>query len=176
MIMSDLCRALLLLAFLAVQSENELWIIYVIATLESAISQFFVLAENAFLRRLVYSADLVQANSLNSLGQSLARLVAPTLGGALYASLGLPSVVIFDSASFLVSALLLAMIIESPAATGAPNLRITTTSPGAPAQRLISWREWLEGLSLVRHAPILSGIFLVWAIGMTVSNNVLLQR
>ncbi len=74
------------------------------------IAQFFTPAKNAVLPLLVGESDLVAANALNSLSENLTRLTAPALGGALFGLLGLASVVWIDSASFLVSGVLIALI------------------------------------------------------------------
>src|SRR5262249_28234071 len=92
MIVADLLRGALLLAMLAVHSLDELWIVYIVAALQSIIAQFFIPAKNALIPRLVAPADLVDASALNSIGDNVARLTAPAIGGALLAWLGLSSV------------------------------------------------------------------------------------
>ena len=67
-------------------------------------------AENAFLPRLVPETELVQANALNALNNSLARLIGPALGGILYLGGGLMLVTVADAATFVGAALLLALV------------------------------------------------------------------
>ncbi len=161
MIAADLLRAVLVLALLGVRSVDELWLVYLVGLLQAALSQFFVPAKNAIVPNLVSADDLVPANSLNSLGESVARLLAPPLGGALFAWLGLPSSVIFDSASFLFSALLLALIsmpsVARPAVQAANNLAHIWVS---------FWREWIDGLRVMSRDRTISILFLVMAIAM----------
>ncbi len=67
MIVADLTRALILLPLLLVHSHEWLWVIYVVAFLESVISQFFAPAKGAIIPRLVSEKDLMAANSLNAM-------------------------------------------------------------------------------------------------------------
>lgn len=155
MMASDLLRAALLLPLLLVRSPDRAWIVYVVAFAEASVSQFFLPAEGALLPRLVGEGDaLLAANALNSLSQNLTQLVGPALGGLLYGALGLTSVVAFDAASFLVSALLIALIATPRSATA-------DTGGAQPAAGLAVWREWREGLRLVRQDRILATLFLV---------------
>ncbi len=152
MIVADLSRAVLLLVLLTVHSAHWLWVIYLVAFLQATIAQFFTPAKNAVLPLLVRDADLVHANALNSLTESLTRLTAPALGGALFGLLGLASVVWLDSASFLASGLLIALIVLPR------NERThddTTRSTSAAAL----WSEWRAGMGLMRRDPVITAIF-----------------
>src|SRR5205085_9861204 len=110
MIAADLMRAALLLLLLAVRSPEWLWAIYLVVFVQSSVGQFFNPAKGALIPQLVDEQQLMPANSLNSLGIELTRLVGAPLGGALMALLGLPSVVVLDCVSFVVSALLIGLI------------------------------------------------------------------
>src|SRR5919202_4335568 len=134
MIAADLARAAVLLLLLLVRSPGQVWLVYVAAFLEAAISHFFSPAKNALLPRLVGEEQLVPANSLNSLSESLTRLVGPALGGVLFSALGIGPVVAIDSASFLVSGLLITLLVL-PAAQAAP------TGQGDPAAGLAAVRR-----------------------------------
>lgn len=161
MIVSDLVRAALLLPLLAVRSFSDLWIVYLVALVQATVSQFFVPAENALLPRLVSTDHLVTANSLNSLGQQVARLLAPPLGGVFMASLGLHSVVWFDSATFLLSAILIALI------TFSPKQKTDLERPrGVSPVWFAFWREWRAGLAVVQHDALINTLFATSAICM----------
>ncbi|MGI8855933.1 MAG: MFS transporter [Thermomicrobiales bacterium] len=152
MIAADLSRAALILALLTVHSAGWLWLIYLVAFLQAVIAQFFTPAKNAVLPLLVSESDLVAANALNSLSESLTRLTAPALGGALFGLLGLVSVVWVDSASFLVSGVLIALIIFPSRAVA---VEVTSRSR--------SWvavvHEWRDGIRLMRNDPTITAIF-----------------
>ncbi len=160
MIVADLARAALLLLLLAADTRDRLWIIYAVACAESALSQFFTPAAGALLPRLVEDRALVAANSLGALSGNLTQLVAPSLGGAVLGLLGLPSVVLADSASYLVSGLLVALIrpprdATTPAGQG--------SHPDAAASWARAWREWRDGLRVIRRDRVLATLFLVKA-------------
>ncbi len=145
MIASDLLRAGVLLFLLLVRSRDLVWIIYVVAFTEQLISLFFIPAKGAIIPNLVEEQHLMAANSLNSTSDAITRLVGPPLGGALLALLGLSSTVFIDSASYLVSAVMI--------------LGMLATLAGV-------WHEWLDGLRLVIHERILLTLFVAGAIIM----------
>src|SRR5215211_2217431 len=97
LVAGNLLLAVATLPLIAARDEAWLWVVYPSAFLLSTLEQFTDPAENAFLPRLVRAEDLVAANSLNALNNSLARLGGPALGGALYASLGLAGAVTADA-------------------------------------------------------------------------------
>src|SRR5205807_160246 len=94
MVIANGLLALSLLPLLAVHSASEVWIVYLVALVESTVAQFFRPAEAALLPNLVGEQDLVPANSLNALNGNLARLVGPPVGGAVAALFGLAGVTI----------------------------------------------------------------------------------
>ena len=153
MVVSDLGRAGLLLLLLLVRSPNELWLVYVVAFLQSVISLFFAPALSAATPALVDEQHLVAANSLHSLSESLMRFIGPPLGGALLALVGLTGVVLVDSVSFLLSASLILLI-------AIPRQRLDDQrGDGSGARWVRVWREWLDGLRLVRERPALTALF-----------------
>jgi MFS family permease len=119
MIIADFARALLLLLLLTVHTRADLPRVYIVAFLLAAIAQLFAPAKGALIPRLVGTAHLVRANALNALGDSIPRLVGPALGGALFAGLGLPGVLLTDSASFLLTGVLVLFIAGRSGMSGA---------------------------------------------------------
>ena len=156
MVVADLLRAVLLLLLLAFRSRDWLWVVYVVAFVESAVGQFFGPAKGALIPRLAGESHLVAANSLNALSDNLARLLGPSLGGTLMALMGLPSVVLLDSASYLLSGILIALIAAPPAPQAPPD---PATEPARNWARV--WREWREGLEVVRREQVIAAIFVV---------------
>lgn len=169
MYIADLLQALALLPLLLVHSSHLVWIIYVFAFVESCISQFFIPAKGAIIPHLVDEEHLVAANSLNSSSEQLTRLVGPVIGGALFALLGINGVALADSASFLISAVMIMLIVlprprtqeEAPSITGslAPSTSAAITFEAV-------WREWLEGLALVRKERLIVAIFAAMGVAM----------
>ncbi len=163
MIVTDLSRAGLLLFLLLVRSRADLWIVYVIACVEMLISLFFDPAKSALIPRLVAQEDLMAANSLDALSTGITTLIGPSVGGVLVGLLGLTGVVIVDSASYIISGALISLIMlpaprEDEHQSGKP--RIEQAVPQA------IWREWVDGLMLVRRERALSTVFIVTAIAM----------
>ena len=163
MIVADLLRAALLLLLLVVRSPEWLWVIYLVVFVQSSVGQFFNPAKGALIPQLVDEPLLMPANSLNSLGVELTRLIGAPLGGALMALLGLPSVVVVDCVSFVLSALLIGLIAaprsEHATPAAAPDI-------GIPALFAGVWRDLVEGLRLVRGTRWLAGLFLAMGVLM----------
>src|SRR5262245_872585 len=159
MVIANLLLALGLLPLLAVQSVEQLWIVYIVAFVESALGQFFRPAENALLPQLVGEEQLIAANSLNTLNNNLARLAGPALGGIIAGLVGLSGVVLLDMASFLIAGALIALISGAP--TRASQTAVASDAVGA---WVAVWREWLAGLRLVRHERPILVIFVMLAI------------
>lgn len=158
MIASDLLRAVLLLLLLLVHSSSLLWLIYVVSFVQTTVAQFFEPASSAFIPSLVDEERLVAANSLASFNDAVTRLIGPPLGGALFALVGLVSVIWIDSATFVFSALMV-LLIRLPKKLEQQNTEANQTGTNL-------WHEWLEGVRLVSRDRIIAGIFLVMGIMM----------
>jgi MFS family permease len=154
MIAADLSRAVLLLLLFTVRSSEWLWLIYAVAIVESSISQFFIPAKSAIIPNIVGEQNLVAANSLDGLSDAVTRLLGPTLGGVLFGLVGLIGVVTLDSASYLLSALLL-LLIAMPKGQVPPE-RVEASKR---VDWLKLWHEWMDGLRLVKNDRLLSTIF-----------------
>lgn len=157
MIVADITRALLLLPLVTIHSRDWFWVVYVVAFGEATLSQFFDPAGNSLVPRLVGESSLTAANSLNALTGALTRLLAPALGGTLLAVLGLTSVVLTDSASYLVSATLMCLI-------RIPRSRASPPTPAGDANITVRhsiWRDWREGAQTVCEEPTLRALFLI---------------
>jgi MFS family permease len=160
MIVADVLRAVIVLLLLVVRSPEWLWLIYLSSFAEALVSQFFVPAKTAIIPRLVSEKDLLTANSLNAFSDAITRLLGAALGGVLMSWLGLQSVILLDSASFLVSGILIVLIVL-PAA--APLPPAPTHKPGG-ARGLAVWKEWLDGLRLVKQERLIASLFVVMGV------------
>jgi Na+/melibiose symporter-like transporter len=161
MAITDLLLALCLLPLLLVHDAQRLWIVYLVQFAESSIVQFFRPAEGAILPRLVGDAQLMAANSMTATSDNLARLIGPPIGGFIFAFLGLNGVVLIDSASFLLAAVMIGSIRANTRPERAADAATTKTPSAA---WLAVWREWLEGLRLVPSNRIIVVLFLFTAI------------
>jgi MFS family permease len=82
MIVADLIRGLLVLIMLSVHSAQQIWIYYLVGFLLACTSQFFFPARNAVLPLIVKDADdLLAANTLMQIVQTVGFLVGPALAG-----------------------------------------------------------------------------------------------
>lgn len=149
-------RALCLLPLVLVNSADMVWLVYVVSLFTNTARQFSTPAENALLPRLVGEENLVPANALNSLNNNLARLAGPALGGVLFATLGFSASVLVDIATFLVAGVLTALI-AAPASVTKAAVTEGAASPNA-------WREWVDGLRVVRHNRTVGALFTVLCI------------
>jgi len=162
MITVNLLQALSLLPLLFAD-QLGLWVIYAVLVLESSISQLFHPAQVALMPSLLRGGEeeeLLTANSLSGVGRHLARLIGPAIGGVVVAAGGLGAVAVVDSASFVASAGLLALIRARP--------RAPRPTDSLEHAALSAWgrlvHEWREGLRVVWHQPVLRALLVFFAI------------
>jgi Na+/melibiose symporter-like transporter len=159
MIVADLLLAAGLLPLLLVHGAGQVWIILAVLFWESIAAQFFTPAEQAMLPGLVRDDELVTANAVGGQIQNLARLVGSGLGGVIAATGGITALALADTASFLVSAALIALIktIGLNAAQGPARRPPARSDRGrSPRRRVAALRaELAEGLGWsLRHRTL----------------------
>ncbi len=110
MIAADLLLAAGLLPLLLVRGAAQIWIVFAVMFWEGSVQQFFSPAEQAMVPRLVPDDELLTANAVNGQVSNVSRLAGAALGGILAAAGGIVAVTLIDAASFLVSAVLLALV------------------------------------------------------------------
>lgn len=157
MIRVDVVRAVVLLPMLLV-SKDTIWIVYVVAIIESILAQVFFPASSALVPALVPKDQLPAANAAMSSGFSTAQLMGPPLGGLLLGVFGLPAIILADSLSFALSALGLAAIRTSATATVAPAMSRFTT-------------ELREGLHLIGRSGRLIGLMVLMGL-LSIGNGI----
>lgn len=153
LVVANMLQALVVASLLLV-SEGWLWVVYVVAALQSTAAAFSQPAEAALLPTLVTDDQLVQANALNALNNRLGRFVGVPLGAALLSWWGLDVVVVVDALTFLGAATLIAPI-ATPARAADPDV-----VPEEPH----FWREWSGGLQVVRHDRTIAVLFVVFGL------------
>lgn len=161
MVIADLLRAACILPLFAVSTPDLLWLLYLVRVSSGILGLIFDPAENALLPKLVGEDQLISANALNALNDNLGRLVGPAVGGVLYATGGIGSIVVVDAVSFLGSAALIAAI-RANARVEAEQA--ANDKPMSPLMRLM--RELREGLTLVGQNAVISSILISLGIGM----------
>jgi MFS family permease len=149
--------ALGLMPLLVIHSATQVWIVYVVAALESVLTQFLS-AETALLPHLVGEEHLIEANALGAFSTNSARLIGPTLGGLVVAITSLPGVALLDALTFVIAALC------------ASALHVDARPPRGDAlkqpanHRRGVWNDWWEGLRLIPRYRSILGFFLVMSI------------
>ena len=140
---------------------HGVWLVYVVAFTQACLSCFVDPAENALLPTLTRGENLAAANALNALNNNLGRLSGPALGGLLMGALGLQAVVVFDAATFLAASFLIAWLVVPGSAQAA---RAKKEMPELVVGLGSVWREWLEGLRVVKRERVVSVLFLYIAV------------
>lgn len=168
MIGADLLRAALLPLLLLATQDGLLWVAYVVAALQGTLSVVFGPARTALVPRLVGEDQLIAANSADSLGDTLASLIGPAVGGVLLGLTGLAGVVLLDALSFLVSGLCLACIVPPKdwqnvvhRETEQGHVRLSLST-----RMMRFWQEWFVGLHYLRQSRVLMLLFVVTGIVM----------
>lgn len=167
MVIINLLLAVSILPLLFVQSADWLWLIFIVRLVQSTLNQFFTPAEGAMLPQLVDEEFRVPANALNSLNNSLARLIGPALGGVVAAAVGLGGVVLVDVFTYLVAAILLMLITVTSKPAPSPENEVTVSGALAKVKA-----EWLDGLRFIQSRPIVRLLFLCIAI-MSIGEGVI---
>jgi MFS family permease len=163
MVWANLLQAGLMLGLAAVGAGGPLWPVYLLVLGEATLAQFFTPAENALLPSLVGEERLPTANALNSLNDNLARVAGPAVGGVLAARFGLTGAALADALSFLLAAGLIGLIAPARVPKVAASGRGARS--GAEAARDV-WREWAQGLRVVRGSPVLRAVFIVMGVSL----------
>jgi len=111
MLASDALRAVVVLGFIAVGSADHLWLLYLLAFVQSSVGTFFTPARGAILPRVVPGNGLLAANSLSQATRVVSGIVGAALAGLIVGVAGTfwPAFVL-DSASFAVSFLLISRL------------------------------------------------------------------
>ena len=165
MLASDLLRAATVLGFALVGSADMLWLLLILAFVQSSIGTFFTPARGAVLPKVVPQQGLLAANSIAQATRVVAGIVGAGLGGLLIGLIGVywPAFVI-DSLSFLASFVL---ILGLPAAVGriSPASGTQATGPAEAATPGIGASLKL-GLARVAHSRLLTTTIVSLAVVM----------
>ncbi len=162
LIISDTGSALitLLVFFLLAGASLEVWMIYLVAALNSVLGAFQEPAYTASITMLVPKKDLARASGLSSMGQALEALLTPLLAGFLFVAIGLRGIIMIDFVTyfFAIAALLFIPIPQ-------PELREDTqeqavNEEAGKGSRFQFWRDAVFGWHYLRQR---SGLFsLLW--------------
>ena len=142
MIFADVARGFIALSFLLVKSPDDFWILYVGGFALSAVSAIFAPAKDASLPQIVQPDQLILANSLSQSGYIIATTLGGALAGILIGALNTATpAIVFDAASFFISAAFIATV---------HLLHVQRHAERYPSLRQV-WHELVEGLGYVAH-------------------------
>lgn len=149
-IRSGLVWGILIIPFLAVPVSIQLGLLYTLSFAAAAVKQFFVPAKIATIPETVEEHELMTANSLDQSTMTLVGFFGFFTAGLMVEWAGSQTAFVMDGATFLLSALFIALM-RLPAAEAAAN--------AAPKEGLRA--SIGAGFSQVRAVPILKGTLLL---------------
>jgi MFS family permease len=168
MIAADIARFFIVGGMLFAQSEDRIWLVYLLMFLETVMWGFFEPGRSSLMPNLCGSdREVLVANALGSTTWAVNFFLGSALGGLVAASFGRNAVFTINALTFLVSAWLLTRIDHQ-------ETHVDTTRP-------LRWRELfdfsplIEGWRYVRQHPRLQPILLIkGGVGLIGANWVLL--
>jgi len=125
MIACDLARAVLVLGFLLVRTDEQVWLAYGLLALTAVFAAAFEPASMAAMPNLVDGRDLSIANALSGSLWGTMLAVGGALGGVVAGVFGTDTSIVIDSVSFALSAVLIMRIRVSFAEAREPAERPT---------------------------------------------------
>ena len=148
LVVANIAQAVLLLPLLAVGGTGQLWLIYLVSAVQSAVATVSSPAQNALIPSLVTPDELVRTNTVVTTAGDLAKFIGAAAGGIVLGAVGLNGVVLVDALTFVASALLLAVRFPDVAAA----------TPGVDDGKG-RFQRWREGLALVRRTSDVRNCF-----------------
>lgn len=142
LIASDLLRVVVVLGFLLVRTESDIWLLYALTVLQLSISAFFEPTRAAILPGIVKYEELVTANALASITWSTMLALGAALGGLATAALGITSAFIIDAGTFLLSAWFITRLSAD-----------VSTLPAAEHTAATGWQTFVDGLRYLWQRP-----------------------
>ncbi|MER6947123.1 MFS transporter [Nonomuraea sp. NPDC000554] len=127
---------------------RQLWPIYLVALLLAAVDPLYQPAFRAMVPSLVRPERLPQANARIHIGEHAVNMAGPVAGGALVVAFGYQVAVYADAGTFLLSALLIALIGRFRRQEGGPSGRVQDESG---ARRASVGADIGEGLRFLLH-------------------------
>jgi MFS family permease len=164
MVLTDVARAAVVASvpLAAAVGMLSVWWIYAVLFVSTTLTIAFTAAEFAAIPALVSRDDLVTANGRIAASFSAASMIGPPVAGAALAVVSLPALVALDAASFLVSAVSVALIRR--------ELHARRERPATGIRADI-----VEGLRYVLGHPVLRNISAMMALVNFVSTTVYAQ-
>ncbi|MCK4838052.1 MAG: MFS transporter [Desulfobulbaceae bacterium] len=161
LITSDLLRVLIVLAFLLVNSAEQVWLVYLLAFIQESVWTFHDPARRATVPNICRPEELNVANALGGATWSIMLAFGSAAGGFVTAIFNWQTAIVFDALTFIISAAIMATI-------SLPQLPKEPTT-----NKKTGWREYtglndiVEGYRYVAAHRDVAALLLVksgWAI------------
>ncbi len=150
MIATDILRGLAVLALVLVRRADQLYILYLVTFIGSAMGVFFAPARNAVIPNIVPERLLLAANALIQSSQVIAMILGASIAGFIVDWLGVGFAFVFDSLTFFVSAIaIFAMHVPRT------NFARQRGDVGE------IWDQLKEGLYFIRRNPFLTHVMVI---------------
>jgi MFS family permease len=162
LILSDIVRSGIVLAFLLVRGPEHLWLIYALSILQFSLSALFEPGRSAIIPSLVSSEDLVKANLLGSVTWSVMLAAGAWAGGFVADKFGNSTAFIIDAFTFILSALFIA------------SIRWVPIPDSEKHEHHKSELGFMDGLRYVMRHPATAAVLLVKAGGSVGSIDTLM--
>ena len=181
MIGADLVRGFLVLGYLFVEDLNQVWIYIAISVCLSTVSTFFFPARTAMLPVILGRDQLLSANALAQLTQTLSFVVGAAAAGVLVGVFDHTSpAFLIDSLTFFVSAAFISRI-RTSGRVPSNNLTVPPIDSHPSESRINAiamsvksmWQELLTGLRYVFTDQVMRGVlisFLALMLGLGAAN------
>ena len=169
MIVTDLLRVLVALAFLLVDGPEDLWLAYLATAALSVFGAFFDAAKNAAVPNITGEQDLLAGNALMFSSRFLFMSLGAALGGWTAAHAGYKAAFVINAISFIASAYSVWLVPEKEmqqAPNGVEKVQKRKVYAGY-------WTDIREGWRyIVRHPPVATILLtnIIWATGGGAAN------
>ena len=157
MIVSDLLRCVVVLAFLLVEDRDTLWLVYALVIVEISLSGFFEPARSAIIPSLVPKKDLITANALSGSTWSVMLAFGAALGGVIVYLFGIKVAFILDAGTFILSAWFLSKIPSQKKSTKKDLSKQTGYQELVDAMRYLRAEPMVLVLSLLKAGLAVAG-------------------
>jgi len=167
MIGADLVRAVIVLGFLLIDEPGEVYLVYVLTTLQVVVTAVFQPAKSASIPNIVRTDELLTANALMSATWSVMLALGAASGGLVTAWLGTAPVFVIDSLTYLVSAYFISRtVIPQQTAPAAGGLLRTAGRELLDGWRYLTTHPGVGRIALAKSAWALAGGGLVYMLAL----------
>ncbi len=160
MIVADLLRGLIVLLCLTIRSADQVWIFYLVGFLVSTASRFFFPARSAAIPLIVDKEELMIANGLSQITQTVSLIAGSALAGFAIGLWGEQVAFIANMLSYFVSAafILTITVPHNLASTESEQpFALVQDRPDGGQLRAV-WQELVTGLSFIKSNRVLVGV------------------